>query len=163
MEIFHTGHSSSWYHVVWIHSKLIGEERSGNIPFCIIFRITVALYQNLRLIKIGETRPPVIPFIDHGGWRQLFLHLLSNIEDVVLFGWPFSVGTSSVHNAHFVIPITNLLYLSRKEFIVIFNNPPVTNLDWLFFCRVSSGLSSDVSTASFVRTKGTQQPSSMAR
>ena len=80
------------------------------------------------------------PFIDRGGWRQLFLHLLSNIEDLVLFGWPFPGGTSSVHNAHFVIPITNLLYLCRKEFIVIFNNSPVTNLDWLFFCRVSRGL-----------------------
>lgn len=44
----------------------------------------MALYQNLRIIKIGETRPPVIPFIDHR-WRQLFLHLLSDI-DLVFFG-----------------------------------------------------------------------------
>jgi len=107
----------------WINSKLIDGFKSA------IFVTTVALYTNLRLIKIRKTRTTVILFIDLCGWCELFLHVLSNIKYFVLFRWPPPACTSSNHNTHFIIAILNLLYLCRKDFVIAYyNNPPVTSI-----------------------------------
>ena len=84
-----------------------------------------------------ENSPTLNPF--QGGWHQHFLHILFNIVyviDLVLFGCPSPCVASSMQNAYLLITITNSLYFSRKEFIIICNKPPITNFYRLFYIYI---------------------------